>query len=126
MAYVDPAKVVSPQASVRGVRVLYNDTLGGWSVAEVNWEGNEAVGIRWNGADGETGVGNPQSRGHPTWFILPQPLEQAVLKEVERLSKGERDQLAEGYRAMTRDRAREKQAANWSEGLIADAGDSEG
>ncbi len=126
MAYVDPEKVVSPKGSVRRVHLLYSKGPGGWSVAEVNWEGNEAVGIRWNGEDGEDGVGNPQSRGHPTWFIVPDDLKQAVLQEVERLSKSSRNQLTEGYRAMARDRARETEAKDWTEGLIGDAGDSKG
>jgi hypothetical protein len=82
MAYVDPAKVLSPKESVRRVRLLYDRGPGEWSVAEVDWNGKERVGIRWNGEEGETGVGNPQSRGHPTWFLLPEELQGAVLKEV--------------------------------------------
>lgn len=31
------------------------------------------IGVRWNGGEGE-GVGNPQSRGVATWFILPEPI----------------------------------------------------
>ncbi len=42
------------------------------------WDGDFAVGIRWNGKLGE-GVGSPQSRGLPTWFILPRPFVQDVL-----------------------------------------------
>src|SRR5258708_5777444 len=118
MAYVDPEKVISPKESVRGVRLVHNH--GEWSVVELNWEGEERVGIRWNGKEGETGVGNPQSRGHPTWFVLPPELKEAVLKEVKQLAKSGTDQLTEGYKAMARDRAREKEARHWTEGLIGD------
>ncbi len=34
--------------------------------------------------------------------------------------------IVEGYRAMARDRAREREAKDWTEGLIGDAGDSKG
>lgn len=126
MAYVDPEKVTSPKEFVREVRLLHDHGPGEWSVVGLNWEGKERVGIRWNGEEGETGVGNPQSRGHPTWFLLPLELQDAVLKEVKRLVKSGRDQLSEGYKAMARDRAREKEAKDWTEGLIGDADDSKG
>lgn len=89
MAYFDPRMVISPKASVEAgsVSVVYdggewqdNDAWAGWSVAELVWDGNSAVGVRWNG-DGK-GVGNPQSRGVPTWFILPDAIASIVLKQV--------------------------------------------
>ena len=126
MAYVDPEKVLSPRGLVRRVRVIHDTGPGAhsWSVAEVRWGDEDAIGIRWNGDDHQQGVGNPQSRGHPTWFIVPRELEKVVRKEAERLSQGRLDQLALGYRAMARDREREKDANDWTEGLIGDAGDS--
>lgn len=126
MAYVDPEKVLSPKEFLRGVRLLYDHGPGQWSVAALNWNGLERVGIRWNGEEGERGVGNPQSRGHPTWFLLPEELQEAVLKEVRQLVKSGEDRLTEGYRAMARDRAREREARDWTEGLIGDADDSKG
>lgn len=89
MAYFNPQMVISPKASVEegSVKVVYDgkewqqgDPWAGWSVAELVWAGSPAVGIRWNG-DG-SGVGNPQSRGVPTWFILPDALAPVVLKHV--------------------------------------------
>ena len=122
MAYVDPEKVDSPKNSVRNVRVRHNQ--GKWAVAELEWEDEAAIGIRWNGTEGEAGVGSPQSRGHPTWFIVPEELADAVREKVESLSKGGRDKIADGYRAMARDRQREAEAPDWTEELIADANDS--
>ncbi len=66
MSYIDPETVVAPQNQVESVRILYNGGSGGWSVARLQFEGKERVGIRWNGADDERGIGNPQSRGRPT------------------------------------------------------------
>jgi hypothetical protein len=127
MAYVDPKKVLSPKGVIRGVRVLHDTGPGedSWAVAEVQWGDSEAVGIRWNGDEGE-GVGNPQSRGHPTWFIVPPQLEDVVRKAAERLARDGHQAIADGYRAMARDREREKEAADWTEGLIGDAGNSKG
>jgi hypothetical protein len=90
MTYFNPQMVISPKASVEegSVKVVYDgkewqqdDPWAGWSVAELVWDGAPAVGIRWNG-DGR-GVGNPQSRGVPTWFILPDELAPVVLKHVQ-------------------------------------------
>lgn len=96
MAYFDPNQVQSPKASVgkNSVKVIHNggewnkdDSWSGWSVAELEWEGSPSVGCRWNGNGNN--VGNPQSRGVPTWFILPDPVASEVLKHMqERKAKG--------------------------------------
>ena len=121
MAYVEPATVWAPKASVRFLEILYNTGPGGWSVARVNWEGVERIGIRWNGADDGPGIGNPQSRGNATWFILPEELEAVVRDKIDELSASGPGGLLEGYAEMARDEAREREAEEWSEGLIGDA-----
>jgi hypothetical protein len=56
-----------------------------WTAATFNWYGNRVVGMRWNGhAKGM--IGNPQSRGNPTWFIVPDELADAILREIEKNS----------------------------------------
>ena len=121
MAYVEPATVWAPKASVRSLEILYNTGPGGWSVARVNWEGVERIGIRWNGADDGPGIGNPQSRGNATWFILPEELEAVVRDRIDELSVSRPGGLLEGYAEMARDEAREREAEEWSEALIGDA-----
>jgi len=121
MAYVEPATVWAPKASIRSVEVLYNRGEGQWSVARVIWEGKERIGVRWNGGDDSPGIGNPQSRGNATWFILPEELESAVLDQIERLSDGAPGGLLEKYAEMAHDQSREREAEEWSEGLISDA-----
>src|SRR6266568_6488821 len=89
--YVDPITVVSPKVSWRLKEVIYNSSpgQGGWSAAEGEWDGDPCLGVRWNGSDNEEGVGNPQSRGHATWFIIPDGLEDAIRREIEFLCQTE-------------------------------------
>jgi hypothetical protein len=86
----------------------------------VNWENEDRIGIRWNG-DGGSGVGNPQSRGNATWFILPDELQEVILNRIDDLAMGGPGGLIEGYTAMANDAEREREAEEWSEGLIGDA-----
>jgi hypothetical protein len=121
MSYIDPLTVIAPRASIQSIAVLYNTGPGGWSVAGVVWENAQRVGIRWNGAATGPGVGNPQSRGNATWFIIPEELEQVVLDKIEELSIGGPGGLKERYAEMANDEEREREAEEWSEGLIGDA-----
>jgi hypothetical protein len=122
MSYVEPSTVVSPRASVRSVEVIYTSSHnGGWSVARVNWEDTESVGIRWNGSEEEPGIGNPQSRGNPVWFIVPAELHDVILAKVEDLAVSAPGGLFDQYREMANDVQHEKEAEEWSEGLIGDA-----
>jgi hypothetical protein len=73
MPFTAPETVTSPKGSVSNLRVLLNTGEHGWSLAAMRWEDRDALGIRWNGHAGNP-LGNPQSRGIPTWFILPDEL----------------------------------------------------
>jgi len=119
MAYIEPETVWAPRASIRSVEVIYDKGPGQWAVARVNWEDEEKIGIRWNGGDGP-GVGNPQSRGKATWFIVPDELQEEILRRVEELSLAEPRGLTERYAEMASDEQREREAEEWSEGLIGD------
>ncbi|HEY1528287.1 MAG TPA: hypothetical protein VGH51_18835 [Candidatus Angelobacter sp.] len=125
MAYIDPKNVLSPRNSVSEVKVIFNTgpTRNSWSVARLRWEGEPAIGVRWNGGEDESGSkGNPQSRGNPTWFIVPAELAGKVLEEAERLAQQTNQSLAAAYREMTKDEERESEAEEWCEGLIGNAG----
>lgn len=94
MAYQDPRTVKSPKAGIRHLNVLYDggEQVGegghgygggwlGWSIAEFEWYEEPVLAIRWNGSSENpdvSGIGNPQSRGVPTWFILPDALADTV------------------------------------------------
>lgn len=98
--YIDPSTVDSPKASWKLKTVIYNSSpgQGGWSAAEGEWEGSPCLGVRWNGSNSEEGVGNPQSRGYATWFIIPDGLEDAIRREIEFLSQTEGNVSCEIYR----------------------------
>jgi hypothetical protein len=127
MAYIDPQTVVTPRNRIRSVDVLYNSGPGpgSWSAALLEFDGEQRVALRWNGGEG-TGMGNPQSRGKPTWFVVPPELGEVVRDEAERLANTQEGGLLGGYREMANDREREAEAQEWAEGLIADAARQEG
>ena len=81
MSYVKPKDVTSPKSDWNLLRVLYDGGASEWSAAEGQWYNGtvweNVLAIRWNG-DSVKMIGNPQSRGHPTWFIVPEKLEAAV------------------------------------------------
>jgi len=87
MPYTDPATVTAPRKKWDLTEVLYHAKSSGWSVAKGEWEKEPTIGIRWNGD--EVNVGTPQSRGNPTWFILPEIFHEAILEVIGRLKEDE-------------------------------------
>jgi len=83
---MDPANVVSPREKLRNLRIIHTNPDEAWSVAEFEWfheddgEWRPRVGVRWDGARGE--LGNPQSSGHPTWFLLPERIDAQAFIEL--------------------------------------------
>ena len=85
MAYIykNPKLISSPKGKVEVIEVLYDGADDpAYSLALIKWEGQTKLGIRWNIAEAEWDdakqqngqaecIGNPQSRGHSTWFVLP-------------------------------------------------------
>ncbi len=69
MSYVKPEEVTSPRDSVSNVEVLYDGKDGNCSIARLLWDGEECIGIRWNGTD-ESPNGYPSSFGYPCWVVL--------------------------------------------------------
>lgn len=122
MPYIDPEQALSPRGRVKDLQVIYNTgrTRGSWSVVTLKWDQQQRVGLRWNGEEGEEGKGQPQSRGNPTWFIVPEELSEEVLRAAQQLRERERNDLTRGYRAMAADHTREREADEWTEASIAD------
>lgn len=69
---VNPEDVVHPKPQVREVNVLINKGIGSFSIATLMWNNSLRIAIRWNG-DNES-IGQPQSCGYPTWFIIPKEI----------------------------------------------------
>ena len=77
--YTSPNHVNSPKAHWTLIAVL--EDRGEWdtSLAVGRWDDDPCLAIRWNGGK-DNPVGNPQSRGLPTWFVLPKgPKTEAIL-----------------------------------------------
>lgn len=93
MGYVKPEDVLSPKNRWRLRQVLHDSGEGGWSAAEGQWDNeglwSDVLAIRWNGTEGAE-IGNPQSRGLATWFIVPGELEEPVRTAIMNLPKGRR------------------------------------
>jgi hypothetical protein len=94
LGYQDPNLDKSPKGAITHLRVIYDggeqmadadDDWSGWSIAELEWYEQPTLVCRWNGSaenDGVSEIGNPQSRGNPTWFIIPRPLQDAVREKL--------------------------------------------
>lgn len=85
MAYVDPSLVISPKGKVSIIKILVDKGEDEWSLAEIIWEGEQRLGVRWNGGSGNSnfpGIGSPQSRGVPTWFVLPEVVGRVLRKNL--------------------------------------------
>lgn len=83
----DPKNVISPKKNVKNVRVIFKNQE--YSIAKIEWNGNDQMAIRWNISENErydqdkiNGIkkclGEPNSRGVPTWFILPDDLSKTL------------------------------------------------
>jgi hypothetical protein len=69
-SYITPDQVFSPKRSWKLLAVLDSGSKNTGSVAIGRWEDKPVLAMRWNGSD-DNPLGNPQSRGLPTWFIIP-------------------------------------------------------
>jgi hypothetical protein len=79
--YISPTAVVSPKLYWSLIAVLDDQGPGKIALAIGRWDNDPVLAMRWNG-DNENGpIGNPQSRGLPTWFIIPKgDYTEAILK----------------------------------------------
>ncbi len=73
MNYTDPNTVLTPKGRIENLKVIFDGGENSWSLASMEWDGTAVLGMRWNGgmSNGNPTVGNPQSRGKPTWFVVP-------------------------------------------------------
>lgn len=86
LPYVPPIEVTSPKVSISNLKPIIDRGEWKYSVALLDWDRQPSVGIRWNGGteNGKIHPGNPQSRGLPTWFILPEGLDIPILIELKK------------------------------------------
>lgn len=126
MSYIRPEQVLSPKHRVGGVlEVIHDPREDGMSVARILWREDgeqdmEAIAVRWNGND-EQPLGNPVSRGHATWFVVDGYAAASVEQAARAAAEQSPNSLVAQYREMANDSDREREAEEWSEGLIGDA-----
>jgi len=84
MEYYKPDMVVSPKGKLSDLKVIVDGGAtkkygfgNGYSLACFTWEGKTCLGIRWNGSE-DALLGTPQSRGIPTWFVLPDSIAHSI------------------------------------------------
>jgi len=93
LGYQDPNVVKSPKGAITHLHVVYDGgeqvadagAWSGWSIAELEWYEEATMACRWNGSSENeqvSEIGNPQSRGNPTWFIIPRPLQDAIREKL--------------------------------------------
>lgn len=99
--YFRAEDVISPKDFVKSVKKVYDGTplgRGDFSIALLNWKGEDVYGIRWNRTMREADdpikisgkkkcLGIPVSFARPVWFVLPKQLNKAVenfIKEQEK------------------------------------------
>ena|ERR1035441_9607842 len=83
--YVKPVDVHAPKRHWMLLHVLFdggpatekNESPS--SLAIGRWDNNPVLAMRWNGNE-DNPIGNPQSRGLPTWFIIPDQHWKAILE----------------------------------------------
>lgn len=78
MGYLKPNDVRSPKAHWHLFEVIIDKGQGNPAYALGTWDGERRVGFRWNGSE-ENPIGNPQSRGLPTWTMLDEELHPAIV-----------------------------------------------
>lgn len=78
MPHIDAKDVVSPKNTWMCVEVIVDEGPGRVAYAIGTWDGERRVGMRWNGTDANP-LGNPQSRGLPTWTMLDDKLHPAIV-----------------------------------------------
>ena len=121
MSYIRPEEVLSPKTMVGGVlEVIHDPGENPMSVARILWEDEEKIATRWNGSD-EQPLGNPVSRGHATWFVVDDYAAAKVEEAARAAAEQSPNSLVARYREMAKDLDREREAEEWSEGLIGDA-----
>ena len=80
MNYIDPITVLTPKGKIRDLHIIHDGGENSWSLARMKWDSTPTIAMRWNGgsANGKHSIGNPHSRGYPTWFVLPEEIGSAI------------------------------------------------
>jgi hypothetical protein len=81
--YITPDEVTAPRQRWNLIQVLQDGDEEDKheqrvAIAIGTWDGEKVLAMRWNGHK-DWRIGSPQSRGLPTWFIIPKSLNEAIV-----------------------------------------------
>jgi len=76
--YIYPEQVISPKLHWNLIAVIDEGREGSSALAIGRWDGQLVLAMRWNG-DRSNPIGHPQTRGLPTWFIIPKKYREDIL-----------------------------------------------
>jgi hypothetical protein len=76
--FIKPNDVLSPKRQWVLIAILDEGSASEAALAIGRWDDQPVLAVRWNGSK-DNRLGNPQSRGLPTWFILPDKYREAIL-----------------------------------------------
>lgn len=78
--HISASEVISPKAHWGLIDILDDRGSEDVAIALGKWDQQPVLAMRWNGS-AENQIGNPQSRGLPTWFVLPAgEISEAIIK----------------------------------------------
>lgn len=101
-SYVRPADVHAPKRHWALACVLFDGGPSGKnnpspsSLAIGRWDNEPVLAMRWNGND-ENPLGNPQSRGLPTWFVVPEQHWKQILETEHYSFSGDKTNFARDF-----------------------------
>ncbi len=92
MMYYKSIEVISPKRNLKNVIDIHQNK--NFALAKVTWNGSDKIAIRWNVTENELKnnekasgkvkcIGEPNSRGYPTWFILPDDFLEALVNDTK-------------------------------------------
>jgi len=93
-------------------------------VATLKWNEQPRVGLRWNGEEGESGKGNPQSRGMPRGLLSRINSQRKFFRLLEDFDRQRKLGLPKGTAPWHRIASGNQEAMDWSEALIGDASEA--
>ena len=105
--YVKPSGVHSPKRHWSLIHVLFDggedqpNNPSCSSLAVGLWDSNPVLAMRWNGSK-ENPLGNPQSRGLPTWFVVPEQHWKQILETEHYKFSDEKINFARNFLASKR------------------------
>jgi hypothetical protein len=99
--YKLPQDVISPKTAISHIRVLEDKEKDSYSIAKLKFHNVWSIACRWNGSKKDP-AGHPNSRGIPTWFIIPKEIKEDIISGVIRRAQKEKPYIYEELKLIHR------------------------